>query len=87
MKKFVDKLVEEYIKTIDEIEIASEIEHKNKCSFCTLYIVLFSILLIISIGIAVYFVYSRLYLKKMMLVLYLIPVLKQQFMKLVNETS
>ena len=54
-KKLVDKLVEECTKNIDEIEIASENEHKKKCSACTLYIVLFSITFTVSIGIATYF--------------------------------
>ena len=63
-KKLVDKLIEECTKSIDEVEIASENEHKNKCSSCTLYIVLFSIFFTISIGIAIYFAYFYWYLKK-----------------------
>ena len=59
----VDKLVEECTKSIDEVEISSENQHKNKCSSCTLYIVLVSIIFTISIGIATYFVYSHWYLK------------------------
>ena len=55
-KKLFDKLVEECTKSIDEIEIAGEKEHKNKCSSLTLYIVLFWIIFTISIGIAIYFV-------------------------------
>ena len=35
-KKLVGKLVEECTKNIDEVKIASENEHKNKCSSCTL---------------------------------------------------
>ena len=62
MKKLVDKLIEGCTKSIDKVEIASENEHK--CSFCTLYIVLFSISLTISIGINIYFVYFYWYLKK-----------------------
>ena len=58
-KKLVDKLFEESTKNIDEVEIASENEHKNKCSSCTLYIVLFSIIFTISIGIATCFVYYK----------------------------
>ena len=58
-KKLVDKLTEECTKSIDEVEIASENEHKNKCSSCTLYIVLFSIIFTISIGIATYFVHYK----------------------------
>ena len=62
-EELVDKLVEECTKSIDEVEIDSENEHKNKCSSCTLYMVLFSIIFTISIGIATYFVYSHWYLK------------------------
>ena len=63
-KKLVNKLVEECIKSIDEVEITqAENEYKNKCSSCTLYIVLFSIFFTISIGIATYFVYSHWWLK------------------------
>ena len=58
-KKLVDKLVEECTENIDEVKIAGENEHKNKCSSCTLYIVLFSITFTISIGIATYFVYYK----------------------------
>ena len=39
-------------------------ENKHKCNSCTLYIVLFSILFTINIGIATYFVYFHWYLKK-----------------------
>ena len=63
-KKLVDKLIEECTKNIDEVEIAGENEHKNKCSSCTLYIVLFSIIFTISIGIGIYFTYFYWYLKK-----------------------
>ena len=58
-KKLVDKLVEERTKSTDEVETATENEHKNKCSPCTLYTVLFSIIFTISIGIAIYFVYYK----------------------------
>ena len=55
-EKLVDKLTEECTENIGEVKIA---EHKNKCSSCTLYIVLFSIFFAINIGIAAYFVYSH----------------------------
>ena len=58
-KKLVDKLTEECTENIDEVKIASENEHKNKCSFCILYIVLFSIIFTINIGITTYFVYDK----------------------------
>ena len=63
-KKLFDKLVEECTKSIDEVKIDSENEHKIKCSSCTVYILLFSIILAISIGIGIYFVYSHQHLKK-----------------------
>ena len=63
-KKLFDKLIEECSKNIDEVKVASENEHKNKCSSCTLYIVLFSIIFTISIGITTYFGYSHWYFKK-----------------------
>ena len=54
-----DKLVEECTESIEEIEIASENKHKNKCRSCTPYIALFSIIFTVIIKIAVYFVYSH----------------------------
>ena len=56
-KKLVDKLVEKYTENIDEVKIASENNHKNRCSSCTLYIVLFLIIFAINIGIGAYFAY------------------------------
>ena len=63
-KRLEDKLIEECIENIDEIKITSKNEHENKCGSCIVYIVLFSIFFTISIGIGVYFVYSRWCLKK-----------------------
>ena len=63
-KKLVYKLIEECTENIEEIKIISKNEYENKCSSCILYIVLFSIFFIISIGITTYFVYSHWYLKK-----------------------
>ena len=55
-------------------------EHGIVCtSSCTIYVVLITIIFTISIGIGGYFVYSHWYLKKMLLVWSLVPVLKQQF--------
>ena len=48
-----------FTENIDEVKIASENKHKNKCSSCTLYIVLFSIIFTINIAIATYFVYYK----------------------------
>ena len=58
-KELADKLVEECTENIDEVKIASENEHKNKCSSCMLYIVLLSIIFGINFGIGTYFVYYK----------------------------
>ena len=67
-KKLVDKLVDEYAETVEEVELAkitlAENENKYKCSSCTLYIVLFSIFFTINVGIGSYFLYFHWYLKK-----------------------
>ena len=57
-------MIEECTENIDEVRIASENKHKDKCSSCTLYIVLFSILFTMNVGIGTYFVYFHWYLKK-----------------------
>ena len=51
-KKIVDKLVEECTETVEEVKI---VENMHKCNSCILYIVLFSILLTINVGIGSYF--------------------------------
>ena len=58
-KKLADKLVEECTENIDEVKIASENEHKNKCSSCMLYIAFFSIIFTINLGIGAHFVYYK----------------------------
>ena len=64
-KKLVDKLVEGCTEIVEEVKLAKitlaedENNHKNKCSFCTLYIVLFSINFITNTGIGTYFVYCK----------------------------
>ena len=67
-KKLVDKLIEQCTQTVEEVKLANitlaEDENKDKCSSCTLYIVLFSMLFTINVGIVTYFVYSHWYLKK-----------------------
>ena len=66
-KKLVDKLVEECTENIEETKLVekttakNENVHENECSFCTLFIVLFSLSFAINIGIGIYFVYSRWY--------------------------
>ena len=67
-EKLVDKLFEECTDTVEEVKLAkislSEDKNKHKCSFCTLYIVLFSIIFTVNIRIGTYFVYLQWYLKK-----------------------
>ena len=81
--KLVDKLVEECTENIEETKLV-ENENKHKCNSCTVYILLFSIILTINIGIATYFVYSCWCLKKIFQVLSLILTLTQQFIELIN---
>ena len=60
-KKLVDKLVEECTENVEEVKLAKitsaedENKHKNKCNFWTLFIVLFSIILVTG----TYFVYYK----------------------------
>ena len=58
-KKLVDKLVEECIKIFNEAKIAEITENNHKCSSCTLYLVLFSIIFTINVANATYFFYSH----------------------------
>ena len=51
--------MEECTETVEEVKIASKNMHKNQCSFCTVYIVLFSIPFTINVGLATYFIYYR----------------------------
>ena len=53
----VDKLVDEYDESTDEVKIVGE--NKNKYNSCILYIVLFSIYFTIKVGIGAYFVYCK----------------------------
>ena len=66
-KKLVDKLVEECTENIEETKLVektlAEKENKHKCSSVTLYIVLLWLIFTINVGIGIYFVYSRWYLK------------------------
>ena len=71
-KKLVAKLVEECTETVEEVKLAKitsgEHESRRGCSSCTPYIVLFSIIFTINVGIGTYFVYykymNHCYLKK-----------------------
>ena len=64
----VGKLIGECTETVKKVKIAKitsvENENKHKHSSRTLYIVLFSILFTINVGIATYFVYFHWNLKK-----------------------
>ena len=66
-KKIVDKLVEECTENIEETRLVEKTYAKNKnqhkCSFCTVYILLFSIIFTINIRTGTYFVYIHWYLK------------------------
>ena len=88
-KKLVDKLVEECTENVDEAKITEITENKCKSS-CTIYVVIIAIVFTICIEIGTYFVYFK-YMNhwylKMLLVLILVPVLKQQFNELINGTS
>ena len=57
----IDKLVEECTENTDEVKIDNENKHEKECSSCIVYIILFSIFFIISIGIIIinYFVYYK----------------------------
>ena len=88
-KKLLDKLVEECTETVEEVKLAkiTSAERKNRCgcSSCTLcYFQYFW-----QLGIGTYFVYykymNHCYLKKLLLLLSLVSVLKQQFNELINE--
>ena len=64
----VNKLVEECTENIEETRLvettSAKNKNKHKCSSCTLYIVLFSILFTTNIGIGAYFLDFHWYLKK-----------------------
>ena len=59
----VDNLVEECTETVKEVKLAkrTSTENENVCKYssCTLYIVLFSIIFAINVGIDPYFVYYK----------------------------
>ena len=58
-EKLVDKLIEEYTKNINEVEITEITQDKNKYSSCTIYIVLFSIFFTINVETCTYFIYYK----------------------------
>ena len=67
-KEIVDKLVDECTETVEEVKLAKITlgadESKHKCSSCALYIVLFSVVFTVNVGIGTYFIYFHWYLKK-----------------------
>ena len=59
-KKLVDKLFKECTENVEIVKITSaDHENKHKYSSCSLYIILFSILFKINVGIDTYFVYCK----------------------------
>ena len=83
-KRIIYKLVEKCSENIDEHETLDAIPlnaYKKMCNYCMIYIVIFAVFFITSICISSVFIYSNWYLKEMMLVLNLILVFKQQFIK------
>ena len=67
-KKKVDKLVDEYTETVEELAKITLAENENsyKCGSCTVYTVLFWIFFTINVdGIGAYFIYFCGYLRKM----------------------
>ena len=82
-KKLVDKLLEECTENVKEVKLAkitsAENENVCKCSSCILYIVLSSIISPIKVGVGSCFLYFHWNLKRILLVLSLVSILKQQF--------
>ena len=60
-KHWLINWLENVLKRIDEVKLAkinsADHENKHKCSSCTLYIVLFSIIFTINVGNDTYFLY------------------------------
>ena len=84
-------MVGECTENVEKVSLAkitsAEDKNMHKSSSFTLYIVLFLILFTINTGIGRYFHYFHCYLKKVLLVLSLVPVLKQQPNQLIKVTS
>ena len=96
-KSLIDKLVEECGESIDGNKLLHNEtfngiflntiplnDFKKVCGFCILYIVLLVIFFKTSICISSVFIYFHWYLKKIIFVLTLILILKQQFIKPIN---
>ena len=60
-KKLVDKLIDEYTETIEEVKLSkitlAENKNENKYSSCRVYIVLMIVIFTFFNGITIYFVY------------------------------
>ena len=85
--KSVDKLFEECSENIDENEMVYNgtlNDYGKAYNYCTIYIVLFVIAFLIIIGISSEFVYNNLNIIKIIFVLNLMPILKQQFIRYIN---
>ena len=85
-KKIVNKLIDEWTETIQEVKLAeitlSENENNYKYNSCKVYIVLMIVVFTTFTGITVYLVYyNRSLLKIIFLVLNLILTKKQRFGK------
>ena len=80
-EKLIDTLVEEFNKNIDGNEKIYN-DNKKVWSSCRVYIVLFVIVVLMIIGISSVFIYLHWCLKKVILIL--IIVLQQQFIKHIN---
>ena len=65
-KKLVAPLIEECTEDVEEVKLTkiTLVENESKCSFCTVYMVLFSVFFTINIGIISYYVYSQWHLEK-----------------------
>ena len=82
-KKLVDKLVEECTENVEKVKLAkitlTEDENKYKCSSCTWYMCYFQYFLQLTLELVlILFIFIGTQ-RKMLLLLSLVPVLKQQF--------
>ena len=80
----ISRLVEECSENIDDNEMidnAALNNDKKVCDSCTINVVLLAIAFLIIIGSSSSYLYFNWYLKKIILMLILIPILKQQFIK------
>ena len=91
-KKLVDKLVDECTENIDGAKLAKitlaeyENRYENECkSFCTLYIVLLSIIFTINIGIGTFLIYYKYMNHDKKQLLKQVLFFRQQFIKHINE--